>query len=86
VTGLVVEGRPEELPRSSFTMISPDYFRTMGIPLIGGRYFTDADREGSPGVAIVDASFARGFLPGENCLGRRIESWVQKNDWLRRRK
>jgi putative ABC transport system permease protein len=82
VTGLVVEGRPEELPRSSFTMISPDYFRTMGIPLIGGRYFTDADREGSPGVAIVDESFARGFLPGENCLGRRIKSWIHKNDWL----
>jgi putative ABC transport system permease protein len=82
VTGLVVEGRPGELPRASFTTISPDYFRTMGIPLIGGRYFTDVDREGSPGVAIVDASFARGFLPGENCLGRRIKSWIHKNDWL----
>jgi putative ABC transport system permease protein len=82
VTGLVVEGRLEKLPRASFTTISPDYFRTMGIPLIGGRNFTDADQEGSPSVAIVDESFGRRFLPGENCLGRRIKNWTRKNDWL----
>jgi putative ABC transport system permease protein len=47
-----------------------------------GRYFNDADGEGSPSVVMVNETFARHYLPGENCLGRRIESWIQKNDWL----
>jgi putative ABC transport system permease protein len=72
----------EKLPNNFYAMISSDYFRTMGIPLIGGRYFTDADREGSPGVIILTESFARRYFPGENCLGRRIMNWLQKNDWL----
>ncbi len=72
----------EKLPNNFYAMISSDYFRTMGVPLIGGRYFTDADREGSPGVIILTESFARRYFPGENCLGRRIMNWLQKNDWL----
>ena len=35
-----------------------------------------------PAVVMVNESFARLYLPGENCLGRKIESWIQKNDWL----
>ncbi len=81
VTGLALEGRPEEAT-ASFAMISSDYFRTMRIPLVQGRYFTEADREGSPSVAIVNVSFARRYFAGENCLGRRMRSWVHKNDWL----
>jgi putative ABC transport system permease protein len=54
----------------------------MEIPLLQGRNFTDADREGSPSVVIVNESFARRYLPGEICLGRKIESWIEKNDWL----
>ena len=65
-----------------FAKVSPDYFRTMGIPLVRGRYFGEGDREGSPSVAIVNESFARRYFPGEICLGRRVESWVHKNDWL----
>jgi putative ABC transport system permease protein len=82
MTGLTLQGRQEELPTTFYSLVSPDYFRTMEIPLLQGRNFADADREGSPSVVIVNESFARRYLPGENCLGRKIESWIQKNDWL----
>jgi putative ABC transport system permease protein len=82
VSDEAVEGRPEKISIAFVANISPDYFRTMGIPLKQGRYFGEGDREGSPSVAIVNESFARRYFPGEICLGRRIESWVHKNDWL----
>jgi putative ABC transport system permease protein len=82
VTGLAVEGRSEEIPSASFATISPDYFRTMRIPLKQGREFADSDRDGSPSVAIVNESFARRYFPNELCLGRRVSSWVHKKDWL----
>jgi putative ABC transport system permease protein len=65
-----------------FASVSPDYFRTMGIPLVQGAYFGDGDRGGSPSVAIVNESFARRYFPGEVCVGRRVESLIQKNEWM----
>jgi putative ABC transport system permease protein len=82
VSGLGVEGRTENTAGASFAMISPDYFRTLGIPLKLGRDFSQADRDGLPGVAIVNESFARRYFTNENCLGRRVGSWVHKKDWL----
>jgi hypothetical protein len=61
-------------------MISSDYFRTMGIPLMRGRNFTDDDREGLPRVAIVNQSFVRRYAHGQNCLGKSIMSWVVKHE------
>jgi putative ABC transport system permease protein len=52
--------------------VSPDYFRTMEIPLVAGRHFTEQDREGSPYVAVVDEMLAQKFFPGESALGKRI--------------
>jgi putative ABC transport system permease protein len=52
---------------------SPSYFQTMGITLLKGRDFNDADAEGAPPVAIVDESFARRFYPHEDPLGKRIK-------------
>jgi putative ABC transport system permease protein len=82
ITGFAVEGRSEEIGGASFATISPDYFRTMGIPLKQGRDFGDSDRDGSPSVAIVNETFARRYFPNEMCLGRRVSSWVHKKDWL----
>jgi putative ABC transport system permease protein len=82
LTGLAVEGRSEEIGGASFAIISPDYFRTMGIPLKQGRDFGDNDRDGLPSVAIVNEAFARRYFPNEICLGRRVSSWVHKHDWL----
>jgi len=82
VDDLAVEGRPERIPNTYVAIVSPDYFRTMGIPLVLGRHFEDGDRDGAPSVAIVNESFARRYFPGEICLGRRVEGWLQKNSWL----
>ena len=80
MTGPMIEGWSESVINTWFEMVSSDYFRTMGIPLIRGRNFTDDDREGLPGVAIVNESFARRYFHGGNCLGKWIKSWVGKHE------
>ncbi len=52
--------------------ISSQYFTAMGIPLMEGRFFTGADREGSPGVEIVNQSMARELYPDRDALGQQL--------------
>ena len=52
--------------------VGVDYFRTLGIPLIAGREFTDADTKGSPKVAIVNEAFARKFNLVDRVIGKRM--------------
>jgi putative ABC transport system permease protein len=63
--------------------VSPRYFATMGLPLVRGRDFTDADDESAAGVAIVSRSVARLF-PSEDALGKRItlQTTPKPEDWL----
>lgn len=63
------------------TTVTPDYFRALGIPLLRGRGFTDADRAGTPAIAIVDASAAKTLWPSENAIGQRIR-YVWNHDWI----
>ena len=51
---------------------TPDYFRTLGVPIIRGRGFTDADREGVPGAVIISQSTARHYWPGADPIGKRL--------------
>ncbi|HEX8145945.1 MAG TPA: ABC transporter permease [Pyrinomonadaceae bacterium] len=57
---------------TGFNVVGPDYFRTMGTRLVRGRDFTDADREGAPGVAVVNETLAAVLWPGEDALGKRV--------------
>ncbi|HYG36258.1 MAG TPA: FtsX-like permease family protein, partial [Clostridia bacterium] len=61
--------------------VSPDYFRTLGIPLLRGRYFTDQDRAGAPEVVIVSESFARRHFPNEDPIGKRLRNPNGNSGW-----
>ena len=52
--------------------VAPDYFRTMRLPLVAGREFTERDAADAPLVAIVNEAFARRFFGNENPIGRRF--------------
>jgi predicted permease len=54
--------------------VGPDYFATLGTPLLSGREFGDSDSAGSSKVAIVNSTFVRRFLPGRNPLGLHIRT------------
>jgi predicted permease len=68
-----VAGRPvpplPQRPIAGLGIVSEDYFRVMRIALTEGRAFTADDREGSPGVCIVNESLARRLFPGKSALG-----------------
>jgi predicted permease len=69
----VLQGHEFELGlRVNINHISPGYFRTLRIPLLEGRDFTDGDRAGAPGVVIVSRQLAEKMWPGENPIGQRI--------------
>ena len=59
--------------------VAPDYFKTMRLPLIAGREFTERDVDGAPLVAIVNEAFARRFYGTENPIGRRF-GWSAIDD------
>jgi len=71
-----IEGRPAgtiaEQPMAQTRYITPDYFRTIGIPLRQGRFFSDQDRDKSVPVIIISDAMARRFWPGENPVGKRL--------------
>ena len=58
--------------------VGPGYFATMGTTLLQGREFTDADREGSTRVAIINEAAATRYWPGQNPIGRRLYSGESK--------
>jgi putative ABC transport system permease protein len=68
---------PENRRISQVHVTSPGYFPAMGIPLIRGRNFTEADnRTSAPPVVVVTQEFARKYFPNENPLGKRVEYGV----------
>ena len=64
---------PDKPVPARYAVIDPDYFRTMKIPMLSGREFTEADADENRGVAIVSAAAARRFWPGADPIGRHIQ-------------
>ena len=73
---IAIDGRPvppiAERPIVSLGIVSPDYFRTMGIPLLQGRFFADQDNSTAPVAVMINQSLARRFFPDENPVGQRV--------------
>lgn len=74
--GMRIEGEPEMPPdqqsNADFQLISPDYFRALGITLVAGRTFGATDRAGSPPVLIVNQALVDKYFPGRDPIGRVI--------------
>lgn len=78
-----IEGQPppdqtKEMPLGIGT-VSPDYFRTLQIPLLSGRLYDERDRAGSPKVAIVNQAFAQRYFPAGDSVGKRIAFGCEKD-------
>jgi putative ABC transport system permease protein len=71
-----IEGRapykPGEEATADYTVTGADYFRTMNIPLMQGRVFSDQDSANSPQVMVVSNAFVKRYFPNEDPIGRRI--------------
>ncbi len=64
---------PDVDNNARFNLVGPEYFSTVGIPVLIGRQFTRSDALGAPKVAVVNQAFARKFKLGANPVGRRMD-------------
>ncbi len=64
-----------------YQVVSPGYFKTMGVRLIAGRLFDDRDGPNAPKVAIVNETMARTFWGNQNPVGRRLMPWYDTKNW-----
>jgi predicted permease len=82
-TPIVVDGYqppPDEQPTVQYNEVGPDYFATMGIPLVSGREFARADDEKAALVAVVNETMAAHYWRGGNPIGERVQvkgRWMQ---------
>ncbi len=74
ITTIGVPGRTLDRPDNSISIrrVTADYHKAIGIPLRRGRLFTDADRDGTAPVVIINESAARKYFPGEDPVGRPV--------------
>lgn len=76
ITPVLPEGQPDvpltQRPFIDIEAISPQWFQTMRVALVGGREFTDGDNAQSHRVIIVNQTFARRYWPNENPVGKRV--------------
>src|SRR5262249_46206289 len=75
-TPFELEGEPapagNPLPRGDFRPVSPDYFETVGLSLLSGRLFDEADRRDSPRVVIVNRALAKRHFGDRDPVGHRL--------------
>ncbi|HEY7402247.1 MAG TPA: ABC transporter permease [Candidatus Angelobacter sp.] len=78
-------GRPRPSNRSDLPMavqyvVEPEYLKVMQIPLKHGRFFTAADNEHAPAVAVIDETLAARYFPGEDPIGKYLDMNIDAND------
>ncbi|MEP7272952.1 MAG: ABC transporter permease [Acidobacteriota bacterium] len=70
-----IENHPQDaanIAKATFSAVTPDYFRTMGVPLLRGRAFTEQDILEATPVAIINETMSTRYFPGEDPIGKRI--------------
>jgi predicted permease len=74
--GFSIEGRPDPGPKQKFDLnvnvVGPGYLRTLGIPLLKGRDFTERDTQATPLAVLINQSMARKYWPDQDPIGARI--------------
>ncbi len=86
--GFSVDGRKPPAGQefhARYHMATPGYFRAMGIPLLEGRSFTEADKTGAPWVLVINRAMAVKYWPNEDALGKRItfqDEPKKDSDWM----
>ena len=72
-----IQGRPPRSPAEytlgGYRAVSAGYLKTLGVPLISGRWIEDRDREGAPAVVVVNSTFARTYFPNQSPIGQHVQ-------------
>jgi predicted permease len=83
---LEVEARPlppgQNGPAVSWQVVTPEYFQTLGVPLLAGRGFTPADRADDQPVAVISETVRRQVFPSEDPIGRRVRTGFDGEQWV----
>lgn len=77
----LIEGREEKSPSEEMAVVTPDYFRTMGITLLKGRGFSEQDNAQAPGVIIISRSMANRHWADDDPIGKRIKLEGPEEQW-----
>jgi putative ABC transport system permease protein len=82
-----IEGRPLDFnnaPVAGWQHVTPNFFRTLGIPIVAGRDFTERDTTDTSGAAIINEAMARRYFPNEDPIGKRLALGLPRpdNPWL----
>ena len=76
-SSFMIDGRPVDDahpgPDEEIRLVSPDYFRTLEMPLLKGRFFNSADKFDAPPVVIINRALAQRYWPKEEALGKRMQ-------------
>ncbi len=86
IGGFMIEGKtppPHQDFHARYHMATPGYFEALGVPLVAGRLFTEADKKDAPNVLIINRVMAERYWPGESVVGKRVsfEDNPKEKDW-----
>src|SRR5262245_6431949 len=69
---------PAEGYNAEFEIVTPGYFKTLGVPLLQGRDFDEHDTASGTRVAVINRTLAERFFPGEDPVGQKIHVWIDE--------
>lgn len=83
-TSFTIQGQPvapQDAPNADYRAVTHDYFRSMEIPLLSGRDFTDREMKDAPDVVIINKTLETRFFPNRQAVGQRIQIFPESNRW-----